>query len=283
MRTIYHLPRVAIALSVSLGLAQAASVASAAQLSLMSAGNPVDVISATGTVDGDTLTHEFIDGLSNDSGPDTALFTEFQPGTAEPLGDTMVEAGHDQLLSLDTSGPEASLPLDMGHLWAISGNGTLANYSLVQSLSVDNLSLRVQGNAGEALGQLVKVHFSGWASVLTIGDTGSASGTHDFELSLDVLNGLNPVASYQGLWGQSADDLVDFSFDAAVGDELTLVLSAYQGLDTEPDLQLAGLTEFGGQVSLNGSFSVSPVPEPMSLALAIAGMAALWMMGQRRL
>ena len=283
MRTISHLPRVAIALAISLGLAHAASVASAAQLSLVSAGSPVDVISATGTVDGDTLTHEFIDGLSNDSGSDTALFSDFQSHDPEPVGGTMVEAGHNHLLSLDTSGPEAALTLDMGHVWSVSGSGTLASHSLVQSLSVDNLSLRVQGGAGEVLGQQVKVHFSGWASTLSIGDTGSDAGTHDFAITLDVLNGLNPVASYQGLWGQSADDLVDFSFDAAVGDELTLVLSAYQGLDTAPDLALVGLTEVGGQVSLNGSFSVSPVPEPMSLALAIAGMAALWMMGQRRL
>lgn len=273
MRTLTYLP---LALAASLGLAHTAG---AAQLSLVSPGSPVDVISATATVDGDALSHEFTDGLSNDSGPDTALFSEFRILDPESLAGTTVDAGHNHLLSLDTSGAKAALTLDMGHLWAISGSGTLASYSLVQSLSIDNLRLRVQGTAGEAPGQQVTVRFSGMANALSIGDT----GVHDFAITLDVLNGLTPVASYQGLWTENADEVIDFSFAAAVGDELTLVLSAYQGLDTAPDLSLAGLTEFGGQVSLSGSFNVSTVPEPMSLALAMAGMAALWMMGQRRL
>lgn len=265
----------ALAVLVSLG---ALGSAQAARLDLVNAGTAVDVIEQSATVDGETLSRSVSDALANDSTPGTVLLSDFQTHGPQGHAGLSVEGGHTHLVSLDATSPRTALTLDASHVWSATGQGLLDAYSLVQSLSVDGLTLRVSGDAGETFGQLVHVQFDGTADALINGLTGA----HDLGLTLDVLRGGDTLASFNGFWTADATEAFSLGFEAMVGDELTLVLSAYQGFTTEPGRALSGMTELGGQLLLQGEFSVAAVPEPGTWGLALAGLLVASAAARRR-
>lgn len=265
----------ALATLVSLG---ALSNAQAARLDLMNVGTAVDVIEQSATVDGETVSRSVSDALVDDSTPGTVLLSDFQTYGPEGHAGLSVEGGHTHLVSLDATGARTALTLDASHVWSATGTGSLQAYSLVQSLSVEGLSLRVVGDAGEAMGQRVHVQFDGSADALISGLT----GTHDLGLTLDVLRGNDTLVSFNGLWAADAAESFSLGFEAMVGDELTLVLSAYQGITTEPGRALSGMTELGGQLLLQGEFAVAAVPEPATWGLALAGLMVAASAARRR-
>jgi PEP-CTERM motif len=97
-----------------------------------------------------------------------------------------------------------------------------------------------------------------------------------------VVQGSTTLASYSGLWVGDASDTVDFSFSAQVGDHFTVLLSAYNGASLNLGRALNGRAEFSQAVNLQGSFTVTAVPEPGSVGLALVGLLVAGLAARRR-
>lgn len=267
----------AVALATLLSLVTLQS-AQAARLQIVSAGSWVDLIEQSVTVDGASATRSVTGGLVDGSGVDTVLLSDFQAFGPAALGGASVEDGYSHLMSVDASGASTSLALDASSFWTATGTGSIDAYSLTQSLSLDGLTLRVVADAGEFLGQSVVVDFSGVAEGLLSG----AADLNDLGLTLDVLQGATTVASYNGLWTANTTESVSLSFSGVVGDEFTVLLSAYQGASLNTARALTASTEFSGTVNLQGNFAVTAVPEPESWGLALAGLLIAGVAARRR-
>jgi PEP-CTERM motif len=254
--------------------------AQAARLALTDRGVAVDVISQSATVDGIDSGRSISGALLDGSGAGTLLQSDFQAFGPATQGGVTLEDGHGHLLAVDATGASTDLTVDASHHWSATGTGTgsIGAYSLVQSLSLDGLTFGVVGDAGEVLGQAVNVRFSGLAQALLSG----AADVNDLGVSLDVVQGSTTLASYSGLWTGDASDTVDFSFSAMVGDHFTVLLSAYNGANLNMGRALNGRTEFGNTVNLQGSFTVTAVPEPGSVGLALVGLLVAGLAARRR-
>lgn len=252
--------------------------AHAARLEIVSAGSALDALTHTATVDGVTASREITGHLSGDAGASSVLWTDFQTFGPVPQGGLSVEDGHSHMVAVDASGTHTMLSLDLGHYWASTGQGSIGHYQLAQSLSLDGLRLRVMADGGETPGQAVTVNFAGVASALLSG----AADSNDLGLTLDVLRGDSTLASYQGWWSVDATENLSLSFSAAVGDELTVLMSGYQAASLNLPRALTGPTTFGGGVLLSGSFTVTAVPEPQTWSLGLAGLLIASVAARRR-
>lgn len=256
-----------VALAALLTLASFTS-AHAARLQLVSTGSAVDVITQSATIDGMGASRGVTGNLEDASGTDTLLLSDFQVFDPSTQGGASVSDGHTHLVSVDATGASTSLTLDASHFWQASGSGSIEAFELTQSLSLDGLTLRVVADAGESLGQSVTVSFSGLADFLLSGP----AGANDLALTLDVLRGGDTVASYLGLRAGSASESVNLSFAGVVGDEFTVLLSAYQSALLTQPVAVTDHPGFAGNVMLQGQFLVSAVPEPASWGLGLAGL-----------
>lgn len=266
-----------VALAALLSLA-ALSSAHAARLQLVSAGNAVDVLTQSATIDGVSASRDLTGNLVDASGADTLLLSDFQAFDPSTQGGASVSDGHGHLVALDASGASTSLTLDASHFWEASGTGSIEAYELTQSLSVDGLTLRVVADAGETPGQSVTVSFNGLADFLL----GAAAGSNDLGLTLDVLRGGDTVASYLGLRTGTASEAVNLSFAGVVGDEFTVLLSAYQMASLTQPVALTNQTGFASNVLLQGQFTVTAVPEPGAWGLSLAGLLVAGTLARRR-
>ena len=266
-----------VALAALLGLASLTS-AHAARLQIVSTGTAVDVLTRSATVDGSVASRSVTGGLVDASGADTLLLTDFQAFDPSVQGGALVSDGHSHMVAVDASGASTSLTLDASHFWQAQGSGNIEAFELTQSLSLDGLTLRVVADAGETLGQSVTISFSGLADFLLTG----AAGTNDLALSLDVLHGADTVASYLGLQTGSGSEALNLSFAGVVGDEFTVLLSAFQSATLTQPVAVNGATEFAGTAMLQGQFTVTAVPEPASWGLGLAGLVVAGALARRR-
>lgn len=266
-----------LALAALLALAGTGS-AQAARLVLTGQGTAVDLVEQSAEVDGTPQGRSITGALVDASGADMLLLTDAQVFGPNALALSTQEDGHSHLLAVDATGATTDLSVDASHFWTASGLGTVSAYSLTQSLSLDGLSLSVAADAGETAGQFVTVSFSGLAQALLSG----AADTNDLGLTLDVVQGATTLASYNGLWTGSASEAVNFSFTAQIGDSFTVLLSAYNAAGLNAARAINGSTEFSSAVNLQGSFAVTPVPEPGTYGLALAGLMVAAVVARRR-
>ncbi len=261
----------AVALTAALLLATVQD-AEAARLQIVSTGTAVDVLDHTTSINTTSVTRQLTGGLIDGSGVDTVLLSDFQSFGPTPQGPAAVEDGYSHLVAVDASGASTSLNLTASHHWTASTTtpANLDSHRLTQSLSLDGLRLRIVGDAGEAVGQAVSVSFQGQADALL---TGLADINH-LGLTLDVMQGTNTLASYNGLWTDGTSEAVNLSFQGLVGDEFTVSMSAFQSREGfwQP---LVGQTEISGDLMLQGHFAVTAVPEPETWGLALAGLMVL--------
>lgn len=266
-----------VALAALLGLASLTN-AHAARLQIVATGTAVDVLTQSATIDGVVASRSATGGLLDASGADTLLLSDFQAfGPSTQAGASVID-GYSHLVAIDASGASTSLTMDASHFWQASGSGHIEAFEFTQSLSLDGLTLRVVADAGETLGQSVTVSFSGLADFLLNG----AAGTHGLALSLDVLRGGDTVASHLGLQTGSASESVNLSFAGVVGDEFTVLLSAFQSTLLPQPVTLAGATEFASNVMLQGQFTVTAVPEPASWGLGLGGLLVAGLLARGR-
>ena len=103
-------------------------------------------------------------------------------------------------------------------------------------------------------------------------------------LSLDISRGTDSLARHDSLWSASGSQQIHLSFEAVVGDELVLTLSAHQQLTQG----LPALLDAGQRLDidrsglLQGQLTVAAVPEPQSLAMLLGGLAVLGGVLRRR-
>lgn len=272
-----RLQRNGVALAALLGLASLTS-AHAARLQIVSTGTPVDVLTQAATIDGVGAARSVTGSLVDASGADTVLLSDFQAFEQRAQGGASVSDGYSHMVAIDASGASTSLMLDASHFWQASGNANIEAFELTQGLSLDGLTLRVVADAGETPGQSVTVTFSGQADFLLNGSAGS----NDLALSLDVLRGADTVASYLGLQAGTNSESLNLSFTAVVGDEFTVLLSAFQAARLTQPVTLADSTGFNSNVMLQGLFTVSAVPEPASWGLGLGGLLVAGTLARRR-
>lgn len=266
-----------IALATLLALGSLTS-AHAARLQLVANGTSVDVLTQSATVDGVAASRSVTGQLIDGSGLDTLLLSDFQAFDPIAQGGASVSDGHTHMVTVDASGAGTSLTLDASHFWQASGTGSIEAFELTQSLSLDGLTLRVVADAGETLGKSVVVNFSGLADFLLNG----SPGTNDLGLTLDVLRGADTVASYLGLQAGTASDTLNLSFSGVVGDEFTILLSAYQAATLTQPVALSGTAEFASNVMLQGQFTVTTVPEPEAWGMGLVGLMIASALARRR-
>lgn len=260
------------------GLALAAQTSAlAAHWTLLSPGAGFDLLDQSGQVGSESAGLAVIGALQDLSGPGQVLLADSQAGEAQPLVSASVEQGHSHLIVVDTKTVPATadVMLSASQYWnvAATGQATVSGLNLTQDLALGGLRLLIAGDAGETAGTRVRVDFTGSADALF----GGLHGLGEIGLSLDISRGSDSLARHDSLWSASGSELIRLSFEAVVGDELVLTLSAHQqltqglpvllGAGQRLDIDRSGL--------LQGQLTVAAVPEPQSLAMLLGGMAVL--------
>lgn len=263
---------------VTMGLALAAQMpAQAAHWSLLAPGAAFDLLDQSGTIDGQSAWQGTLGSLQDLSAPgQQALFDSQVPG-AQALGNATLDQGYAHLVSIDTQGGSATadLMLSASQYWnvAASADALVSGFELTQDLALGDLRLKIMGDAGEAVATRVRVDFTGSADALF----GGLVGQGEIGLSLDIARGTDSLASHDSLWSASGSQQIHLSFEAVVGDELVLTLSAHQQLSQgAPVLLGAGQRlDIDRSGLLQGQLTVAAVPEPQGLAMALGGLAVL--------
>lgn len=174
----------------------------------------------------------------------------------------------------------ASTDLSMSISQSLAGSGADAGSVTtghLQDAFVDltAVTLKIVGQAGEANGSAVNVSFLGNANALLELNSARVSSF----MGMSVSRGNTVVGEY--LWDvqQAGSQTVSFSFIGAVGEELTFSSYMLNNIAL-PDGVPFNLAESG--TSLNGSFTISAVPEPETYAMLLAGLGFLGFVVSRR-
>jgi opacity protein-like surface antigen len=182
--------------------------------------------------------------------------------------------------SLDTTLNPASAAFQTSSLGVL---GATANGRFDGSLDTSTLLLEAElaiVSTGEAAGTAVRLDVSGVADSL-FGSTGpGVEALPTFDLVVRDADSLI-LGSWQGLAAGSSGSF-SFSFNSQVGQRLSFSLSHYSSLQADAfDLDAAATTRLETSTLLNGSISVSAVPEPETYALLLAGLAAIGLLHGR--
>lgn len=132
---------------------------------------------------------------------------------------------------------------------------------------------------GEAAGTAVTVRLQLSASSLFSSSDASATDTPAFNLLVQDA-AFNTLASYNGL-ALNGSDVLDVSFASAVGEHLSMSLSLLNALSAQP-LGLAGVQTIDSSALLDGTLTVTAVPEPQTLLLMLAGLGLVGAAARRR-
>lgn len=267
------------------GLALAAQTsAQAAHWTLLSPGAGFDLLDQSGQVGGEGAGQAVIGALQDLSGPGQVLLADSLAGGAQSLGSASMEQGHSHLIVVDTqTAPDtADVMLSASQYWNVAATTqtTVSGFNLTQDLALGGLRLLIAGDAGEAAGTRVRVDFTGSADALF----GGLPGLGEVGLSLDISRGTDSLARHDSLWSASGSQQIHLSFEAVVGDELVLTLSAHQQLTQG----LPALLDAGQRLDidrsglLQGQLTVAAVPESQSLAMLLGGLAVLGGVLRRR-
>ncbi|MCY4743678.1 PEP-CTERM sorting domain-containing protein [Pelomonas sp. UHG3] len=162
---------------------------------------------------------------------------------------------------------------------ALNVYGPLDLGGLTESADIGLSADLLVASDGEAVGTAVTVRLQLSAESLFSATVAGSTDTPTFNLLvLDAAN--TPLASYNGLTLNGRDTL-DLSFSSAVGQTLSFSLSYANVLDVAPGvLGLPNSAE--SSALLQGSLTVTAVPEPHSLALLLAGLGVVGAVARRR-
>ena len=208
---------------------------------------------------------------------------------------------------LGTGGHDVSQPLTpagtLQHLWSVSASldTTLDPASAAfQAGSLSVLGVAAGGrfngsddstvvlleaeltivSTGEALGSAVRLNVVGMADSLFASSGPGVQALPTFDLVVRDA-GSRILGSWQGLAAGSSRHF-SFSFDSQVGQQLSLSLSHYsQLLGNGLDLGTGPGATLDTTALLDGSISVSAVPEPQTYALLLAGLVAIGLLHSR--
>lgn len=187
---------------------------------------------------------------------------------------------------LDYAGGGADLFMSLSHSLVAESTGVFSA-THQQDLFVDlsSVTMRIDGTGGEAAGTAVRVSFAGLASA-ALYDFGSAAQGGYLGLGLSVVQGDTVMGEY--LWDvqASGEQAVSFGFTGYVGQTYTLSAFMLSGVGVDGTGLVAGadgmlrIAEVGA--SLGGNFAVTPVPEPETVAMLLAGLGVLAAAVRRR-
>lgn len=263
------------------------TLAQAASWQLVSTGTAVDLLAETATVDG--LSADRVAGgtLQDLSAPGQSLFIDAMADSAD-VGNATLERAHDHLLSVDTlaGASTAALHLSMARSWSLYaglGSSGVDGLAATQDLSLVGVELAIAPDAGQSLGSPVAVSLRGMADWVSNGLPG-IGGLAAFGLEITDAAG-TVLARYDAQWPAAGlPGTVAVDFQATAGEVLTLALWAHRDTGVIPGLMAEagqGL-RFEDALLFQGELSVSPVPEPTTLASLLAGLAVLAAVTRRR-
>jgi hypothetical protein len=147
-------------------------------------------------------------------------------------------------------------------------------------VEMGSVMFRIEGGAGEAGGSAVRLQFTGLASALW-DTTGAAVGPY-LGMGMSVAQGDSVLGEY--LWDvqASGEQAVSFGFTAYVGQTYTFSGFMVSGVGLDGGVIGNGSIPISAlSASLGGSFAVTPVPEPETVAMLLAGLAVLGAAAQR--
>ena len=224
---------------IALGLVLASQApAHAAHWSLVETGVAFDLLDQSGSVDGRSAGLTTLGSLQDLSVPGQRTLFDSQASGVQSLGGASLDQGYSHLVSVDTQSGSATtdIQLSASQYWNVAAttDATVSGFSLTQDLALGGLRLLIVGDAGEAAGTRVRVSFSGSADALF----GGLTGQGEIGLSLDVSRGTQSLASHDSLWTTDGSQQINLSFEAVVGDELTLTFAAHQQLTQGGPVQL---------------------------------------------
>lgn len=161
----------------------------------------------------------------------------------------------------------------------LSFNGTDNLSEALEQASIGLAADLLVASDGEAAGTEVQVRLQLGAESLFTSTLAGADDTPTF--SLLVLDaGFNTLASYNGLMLNGSDTL-DLSFSSAVGQTVSLSLVYANALGIG-NAALSGMHTLSSSTLLDGTLSVTAVPEPQSMALLLAGLGIMAAAAARR-
>lgn len=182
-----------------------------------------------------------------------------------------------RLATLDASGAVTRFQASGSTALVFDGTGALGGAVEAATVGLD-AGLRVASD-GEAAGSAVRVRLQLSAESLFTSSLAGAEDSPTFNL-LVLDSGFNPLVSYNGL-ALNGRDTLDVSFDSAVGQTLSLSL-VYANALSLGNAALSGVQRVESSALLDGTLSVSAVPEPQSIALLLAGLGVVGAAVRRR-
>lgn len=162
---------------------------------------------------------------------------------------------------------------------ALSFNGTANLSGALEQASIGLSADLLVASDGEAAGTAVQVRLQLGAESLFSSTLAGAEDTPTFDL-LVMDASFNTLASYNGL-ALNGSETLDLSFGSAVGQTLSLSLVHGNALSIGNEA-LDGMQTVSSSALLDGSLSVTAVPEPQSLALLLAGLGVVAAAARRR-
>lgn len=259
-------------------LALTAAGAQAAHLQLVDGSATVSGSSQTllSTTDGENLSFsgsaDNLSGLAEVLAFGGAADTGSLPVSGLNFGNEWV-----RLASLDASGAVTAFQATGSS--TLSFNGTAALGDVVEATSTGLTADLLVASDGEAAGTAVTVRLQLSAESLFASSVAGAEDTPTFNLL--VLDGaFNTLASYNGV-ALNGSDALDVSFGSAVGQTLSFSLS-YANTLSVGNVALSGLNTVESSALLDGTLTVTAVPEPQSVALLLAGLAVVAGAARRR-
>jgi hypothetical protein len=259
-------------------LALAAGGAQAARLQLVDGtasayGSSQTLVNAA---DGDSLA---FDGTADD----LSGLAELLAFGADSHGGTLPNSGLAfssdwlRLATLDASG--AVTRFQATGSTTLSFDGSAALFDALEMGSVGLQADLLVASDGEADGTAVQVRLQLSAESLFDSSLAGAEDTPTFNL-LVLDAGFNTLASYNGV-ALNGSEKRDLSFQSAVGQTLSLQL-AYDNALGIGNAMLGGMQTVSSSALLEGTLSVSAVPEPQSIALLLAGLGMVGAAVRRR-
>ena len=220
--------------------------------------------------------------LSPPSG-DVTLFGANAFDTSLTNGSLAHSYAADAYLIFSAASTDLSMSLSQSMGATASGALSIASHQQDAFIDLTAVKLRIVGQAGETNGSAVNVSFAGNASALY--DFNSVVSGGYLGLGLSVSRGADVVGEY--LWDvqQTGNQSLRFSFAGIVGEELAFssyMLSGASLANANFAQSTSPYTLAEAGASLNGSFTITAVPEPESYAMLLAGLGLVGFIARRR-
>lgn len=261
-------------------LALAAGASQSAQLQLITGAASGSSSTTLGMTDGDTAAFnggiDDLTGLAEVLGIGGAVHAATLPGSGLMFSSEWV-----RLATLDASGAVTRFSASGSSAISLDGTGQLADLNEAGSITLA-ADLRVAGD-GEADGTPVTVRLQLVAESLFDSSVAGAADTPTVNLLVQD-GAFNTLASWNGLalsGNGSGSGIADLRFSAQVGQTLSFALQLDNTLSAG-NAALTGLQTLSSSTLVEGTLSVSAVPEPQTIALLLTGLGVVAGAARRR-